>query len=256
LTLFVSDLHIGRGTEAQSRAAQTDFLDLLEAHRAELEGGALVLVGDVFDQYIEYKHVVPKPAVRVLAALSALAEAGCAVTYVVGNRDPWHVDFLEHDLGVTLIRGATAEGLPGGRTYIVHGDGYVPAERISNRLRPLLRSPLLARLYRMALPGDSGFAFARWFAHRFGTDGAPQEWINDALRAAAGRILASDEIDVVVMGHGHRAELTTMNGGVYLNPGYWFKDRTFGRMDADGPSLLRWRAGRVEAVKPEAAALA
>ena len=99
LTLFVSDLHLGRGTRAASRSAEADFVALLDAHRDELDVGALVLLGDVFDQFIEYKHLVPKSAVRVLAELARLAQAGCQVTYVVGNRDPWHVDYLEQDLG-------------------------------------------------------------------------------------------------------------------------------------------------------------
>jgi hypothetical protein len=49
-----------------------------------------------------------------------------------------------------------------------------------------------------------------------------------------------------VLGHGHHSECIRIDGGAYLNPGYWFGDRTFGRLDADGPSLHRWHDGRAE----------
>jgi len=248
LTLYISDLHLGRGTPAESRAAEADFRSLVAAHRAELERGALVLVGDVFDQYIEYRHLVPKQAMRTLAMLADLVDAGCRVTYVVGNRDPWHVDFLEQQLGVRLVRDSLTEGPPGGRTYIAHGDGHVPAEWTYNRLRPLLRSPQMARLYRMGLPGDSAFAFARWFAHRFGSDGASEPRITEALRARAREIVSAGDASLVVMGHGHAAELTHFGAGAYLNPGYWFAERTFGRVDEQGPALLRWHAGGAEPI--------
>jgi UDP-2,3-diacylglucosamine hydrolase len=252
LILFVSDLHIGRGTPAESRAAEEDFRALVDAHRGELATGALVLVGDVFDQFIEYRHLVPKHAIRTLALLGDLADAGCAVTYVAGNRDPWHVDLLERRLGVRLVRDWITEETPGGRTYIAHGDGLVPAERTYNRLRPILRSPLMARLYRMGLPGDSAFAFARWFAHRMESDGAPEPAVTASLRRKAAELLGTGAADLVVMGHGHSAECTPMSGGIYLNPGYWFADRTFACVDASGAGVYRWRDGRAEPLAPAA----
>ena len=252
LTLFVSDLHIGRGTHSQSRAAEEDFRALVDACGEDLAAGALVLVGDVFDQFIEYRHLVPKHAIRTLALLGDLADAGCAVTYVAGNRDPWHVDVLERQLGVRLVRDSVTEETPGGRTYIAHGDGLVPAERTYNRLRPILRSPLMARLYRMGLPGDSAFAFARWFAHRMESDGAPETEVTDSLRRRAAELLGTGAADLVVMGHGHSAECTSMSGGTYLNPGYWFADRPFARVDPTGAGVYRWRAGRAEPLAPDA----
>jgi UDP-2,3-diacylglucosamine hydrolase len=257
VTLFVSDLHLGRGAPGASRAAERDLLALLDHHADGLAaGGALYLVGDVYDQYIEYRHLVPKGFVRLLGRLAALADAGCRVTYVVGNRDPWHLDFFEREVGARLVPDALAEEVAGRRLYIAHGDGHVPAERTYNRLRPLLRSPFMARLYRMGLPGDAGYAFARWFAHRFGSDGAPEPPTVAALRARAARLLADGAADLVVFGHVHEPACIQMDGGAYLNPGYWFADRTFGRLDEAGAALLRWRDGRAEplaAVPPLAA---
>lgn len=254
MLLLLSDLHLGRGTPAQTRAAERAAVALLRAHERALvpgpgsDGGTLVLLGDVYDQYVEYRHLVPKGAARLVGALADLADRGAEVVYVVGNRDPWHVDYFEDEVGATVVHGAW-EGVRGGRAlYIAHGDGRRPSERLSLRLQPLLRAPLMARLYRMGLPGDAGYALARWVSRRFGTDGTPDPAAAADLAAAARDQLAASAADVVAFGHSHRAALEATPHGTYLNPGYWFGDRTFARIDADGPALFRWRDDHEEAL--------
>lgn len=250
MTLFLSDLHLGRGTPEATRTAERDAVALLRAHEAEIVGdadAAVVLLGDVFDQWIEYRHTVPKYGARLVGLLADWADHGARVVYVVGNRDPWHVDHLA-GLGVTVhTRGARVR-LSGWDTYIAHGDREAPAPgaagRLSHRLQPLLRSPAMARLYRTALPGDAGFALARWVAHRFGTDGAPEPDATAALAAAARHRLATTDVQLVACGHVHETALDAGPDGTYLNPGYWFGDRTFARLTAAGPTLLRWTDGR------------
>ncbi|MEP0545420.1 MAG: UDP-2,3-diacylglucosamine diphosphatase [Rhodothermales bacterium] len=242
--LFLSDLHLGRGTAAESRAAERDALALLRAHESDVRpaggDGGLFLVGDVFDQFIEYRRLVPKGFVRLQGLLAEWTDAGVPVTYVVGNRDPWHLDYFERELGVRVVPDGVAARLAGRETYIAHGDGLVPTEQAYNRLKPLLRHPVPYRLYRNLFPGDWGYRLARHIARR--GSGAPDAPTVDALRDAARRRLTGPT-DLVVFGHGHRAERIDGPGGTYLNPGYWFADRTFARLDAAGPALLRWTAG-------------
>lgn len=252
--LFLSDLHLGRGSAAESRAAEADALALLRAHEPELREaaragtGGLYLLGDVFDQYLEYRHLVPKGFVRLQGLLAAWADAGVPVTYVLGNRDPWHLDHFERELGVRLLREARTERLAGLETYIAHGDGLVPEEWAYNRLRGLLRHPAAYRLYRNAFPGDAGYRLARLVA-RLGS-GEPEERVVAALREAARQRLARAEAELVVMGHAHHAELSRWEEGAYLNPGYWFGARTFARLDGRGPALLRWSGAEALPLHP------
>ena len=104
----------------------------------------------------------------------------------------------------------------------------------------------MARLYRMSLPGDAGYALARWTARRFGTDGAPDPATAAALAGAARQRLAGTDADVVAFGHSHHAALDAGDAGTYLNPGYWFGARTFATVGPDGPALWRWRDGAAE----------
>lgn len=250
MTLFVSDLHLGRGTAAETRAAERDVVAMLRAHEADLLAptGTLVLLGDVFDQFLEYRHLVPKYAPRLVGLLAEWADRGARVLYAVGNRDPWHIGFFEHDVGVTVLRRPTLVGADGHGVYLDHGDRH---GRPAAPLHSLLRAPLMARLYRMGLPGDAGFALVRWTAQRFGSDGAPVPAETQTLRDAAARLLERPDVDVVACGHVHEPDLVEAPGGTYLNPGYWFGDRTFARLDADRAALFRWADGRAEALRPE-----
>jgi len=255
LYLFLSDLHLGRGTVAESRAAERDALALLDAHEdaihaavADGRGGGLYLVGDVFDQFIEYRRLVPKGFARLQGRLAAWTDAGLPVTYLVGNRDPWHLDYFESELGVRLVREAITERLAGRTVYLAHGDGRLASERAYNLLKPILRHPLAYRLYRTLLPGDSGYRLARRIAQM--GSGAPETSTVCGLRTAAHRLLSTTSADLVVFGHGHTAELDDGPDGTYLNPGYWFADRTFARLDADGPALLRWTGHAAEPFSP------
>ncbi|WP_412068470.1 UDP-2,3-diacylglucosamine diphosphatase [Rubrivirga sp. IMCC43871] len=254
--LLLSDLHLGRGSRDDTRAAERDAVALLRAHEAEIVDGdgTLVLLGDVYDQFIEYKHLVPKAAPRLVGLLAEWADAGARIVYVVGNRDPWHLDYFEADIGVTVVRGAWRSRLDKRALYIAHGDGQGRpislAERLSHRLQPLLRAPLMARLYRMGLPGDTGYALARAVARRFGTDGAPDVPTAQALADAAQRRLSAGA-DVVAFGHSHAHALDASSDGLYLNPGYWFGARTFATLDAATARIARWRDGGAETLATE-----
>ena len=234
---------------------------MLRAHeRAVLDGGTLVLLGDVFEHWIEYRHLVPRAAPRLVGLVAEWCDRGAEVVYVVGNHDPWHLDFFERDVGTAVVAGAWETRRDGRALYIAHGDRdappLTPAARLSSRLQPLLRARPMARLYRMGLPGDAALAFARWTSRRFGTDGVVNTSLAAAMARTARQRLEGTDADVVAFGHSHQAALDVSDAGVYLNPGYWFGSRTFATVDADGPALWRWRDGAARPFDPPEATAA
>lgn len=230
-------MHLGRGTPAEERACEADLIACLRAHEADVE--RLYLVGDVFDAYIEYRHLVPKGFVRLLGLLASWTDRGIPVTYFAGNHDPWHMDYFQEELGVRVIFNDVVEPLLGRNVYMAHGDGLTEANPVYNRLRPLLRHRLPVWLYRTLLPGDGGFGLAQWVKRKVGKHEV-DEMAVAAFRRYAHRILTEHGADLVVLGHTHQAELMAWPEGTYLNTGYWHEYRTFGRLDTDGVHLLRW----------------
>ena len=87
LTFFASDVHLGLNVAdpAAREARFVAFLRSIPATRTK----ALYLLGDIWDFWYEYKHVVPKGYVKVFAAITDLIESGVDVYFFPGNHDIW-----------------------------------------------------------------------------------------------------------------------------------------------------------------------
>ena len=232
MILFLSDLHLGQGDVAVQRASEADLIACLQSYEDRVE--ALYLVGDVFDQYIEYATLIPKGFVRFQGLLAAWTDRGVPVTYLVGNHDPWHRDYFQLELGVRVVLDSLVESLYTSRVYITHGDGLTGAEGLYRWLKPVLRHRVPVWLYRTLLPGDSGFRLARWINQHLGDDALDEQLVASLRRHAHAR-LAETAADVVVMGHSHQAELDAGAHGLYLNTGSWHHARTFDAVERELP---------------------
>lgn len=237
MVLFFSDIHFGRSGADAERANEAALIACLQAHAEAV--AHLYLLGDVFDEYIEYPTLIPKGYVRFQALLAAWTDRGVPVTYLVGNHDPWHRDYFEKELGVTVRFHPFTELLYGMNVYMAHGDGLGPQRSLYKGFKPVLRHPIPVALYRTIFPGDTGFRLARWVKRNFGREHIVAETVT-GLRTHARACLADAGVDAVVMGHSHVAEGHRWPEGSYVNTGYWHDDRTFAQLDADGLRLRHW----------------
>ncbi|MFA6868124.1 MAG: metallophosphoesterase, partial [Bacteroidales bacterium] len=84
---FISDCHFGLPNKTESDARERRVLTFLDSIKEEVTH--LFLLGDIFDFWFEYKHVVPKDNIRFLGKLAELADKGIHIYYVLGNHDMW-----------------------------------------------------------------------------------------------------------------------------------------------------------------------
>jgi UDP-2,3-diacylglucosamine hydrolase len=207
---------------------EQSFLTLLG--RARTEARSVVLNGDVFDFWFEWRHVIPRNGFRVLAALAALRDAGVDVLWIAGNHDCWGGEVLTRDVGVTYHIGAWRGSLAGWNTMIEHGDGLRPAEDAPyRRLRSVIRHPLAVLAFRWLHP-DIATPLALRSSHT-SRNARPRDGGEGLRRVAVERLNADPALDLYVFGHTHalmtgRAE----TGGVYANPGAWLDEPTFLRV--------------------------
>jgi len=244
-------MHFGAESAEDEHRKEQALIRCLRAEADREESiDHLYLVGDIFDGYLEYRHLVPKGQVRFQGLLAEWTDAGIPVTYLTGNHDPWHRDYFATELGVHVTDTVDAchHNL---RVHIEHGDAVGSTHGVYPALRPLLRHPLPIALYRSLLPADVGIGLARWVSDAV-RDRDPDPDLVAALARHAREQLASDT-DLVVMGHCHVPTLDVVDGttgaGAYLNTGTWFDDRTYGRLDADGVHLLRWNGTRALSIE-------
>lgn len=230
----ISDAHLGAGP-AQVERQVTAFLRHL-AGRA----GSLLINGDLFDFWFEWRTVHPRGHIRVLAALAELCDAGVPVLMIAGNHDCWAGDVLSREVGLRYHLGPWRGVVGGWLAHVEHGDGLRGAEDRGYRaLRKVLRHPMAVRGFRWLHP-DVGSSLAHGSsrtsrAHRARDGGA-------ALRLAAlSRLAREPQIELVLLGHSHIAALEQApSGGVYGNAGSWLDSPTYIRVQPARVELRAW----------------
>ena len=231
---LMSDAHLGfAGADVEH--AVIGFLRHVAANAA-----ALVINGDLFEFWFEWRTVIPRRGFRTLAALADVVDAGVPVTMIAGNHDCWGGDVLRQDVGIDYRFGPWVGDIAGWRTRIEHGDGLRPREDKRYRLlRHVLRNRLAIRSFRwlhpdLATPLASHSSNAsRSYAARDGGRG---------LRDAATRAADADaSLDLIVFGHSHVSTLERLpTGAAYGNPGSWLDAPTFLRITDERIALRRW----------------
>jgi len=246
-----SDVHLGV-TPPQVERSLLGFLEHVRS-----TAGSVIINGDLFDFWFEWRTVIPRSGFRVLAALARITESGVPVLWVAGNHDCWGGDVLTEDVGVTYQVGPWTGLVAGWQTRVDHGDGLRDTEdRRYRLLRRVLRNRWSIRAFRWLHP-DLGTRIAlgssqasRTYRARDGGEG---------LRQVAHRQLeAQPGTDLLVYGHSHVAHLERGPAGVYANAGTWMDDTTYLSIREDAVRLHRWSPEDPElelAAVPRSAAL-
>ena len=148
LTYFVSDVHLGLQV-ADPVDRERRFVEFLRGLPEET--AALYLLGDIWDFWYEYKHVVPKGYVRVFAALTELIDRGVDVFFFQGNHDVWTYSYFE-ELGMKKLQQPAVVEIAGKRFCLGHGDGLGPVPLGYRFLRGIFHNRILQFLFSMLHP--------------------------------------------------------------------------------------------------------
>lgn len=232
-TLLVGDVHLG----IASPEAEAQLLRFLR--RVPQMGRSLVIMGDLFEFWFAWRHVMPKTGYRILAAIADLREAGVEVLWIGGNHDCWGGETLEQLTGATYTLEPWSGTIGPWRTRLAHGDGLRPVEDARYRaLRRVLRHPLAIRLYGLLHPNTATqLALASSHTsrhHRAGDEGRGLHAI------AASWMQRPDDPEFVVFGHAHIPALVPAGRGHYGNAGAWYIDQHYLRVTDDAIALCAW----------------
>jgi UDP-2,3-diacylglucosamine hydrolase len=241
----ISDSHLGFASVGVERSL-IRFIKHLTGR-----AGSLVINGDLFEFWFEWRHVMPRRAFRVLAALADLKDAGVPILMVAGNHDCWGGELLTQDVGIDYRLDAWEGMLGGWRARVEHGDGLRDREdRKYRALRRVLRNRLAIQAFRWIHP-DLGSALANRSSH---TSRSYQARDGGAgLREIASRRLAAQQgLELLIFGHTHVADLRRFDNGVYANAGSWLDQPTFLRVTPERVELQRWSDESGEGVNVDA----
>lgn len=234
---FISDLHIGAGTAVDEKSKIDrlfSFLDYINQ-----PANRLFIVGDLFDFWFEYKHVVPKKHYQVLFKFHDLISNGVEVHFLPGNHDYWIGDFFERQIGFKVHPEILAIELQSKKFFIFHGDGISNQDKGYQLLKKVFRNPLNIFCYRWLHP-DLGIPLARLTSHtsRKHTSTRLLDDEDDYRNFAVDKF--NSGFDYVVVGHSHRPSLENIDGKYLINLGDWIKHYSYGLLANGNFSLNYW----------------
>lgn len=228
---FSSDNHLGAPTQELSKPREKKFVQWLD--EVKEDAAAVFLLGDLFDFWFEYKHVVPKGFVRVLGKLAEIRDSGIPIYFFVGNHDLWMNSYFEDELNIPVFH-QPKEFIFNNKTFLIgHGDGLGPGDKGYKRMKKVFTNPFSKWLYRWFHP-DLGVPLAQHLSVKnkliSGDDdakflGEENEW----LVQYAKRKLESKHYDYFVFGHRHLPmSIEVGKDSTYHNLGDWINYYTYG----------------------------
>jgi len=238
--VFLSDAHLGAqppDVEAPREARLHQFFTHLHG-----TGRELIIVGDLFDFWFEYRTAIPRRHFPTLVALRELVQAGVPVTMLNGNHDFWLGHFLEDSVGVRTVYGALPIEAQGRRLWVHHGDGLIGGDGGYKLLKRVLRSRTNIRLYQWLHP-DLGLPLAlrvSGWSRRARQHDVP----SDRLWAEVATPRFAEGYDAVILGHFHEAIERREQGKEMFVLGDWISQFTYLELEGGTLTLKTWDGGR------------
>ena len=238
---IVSDIHLG----ATPPAREKGFLRWLST--VAPTAAEVIINGDLFDFWFEYRSVIPRGYTRALGAIAALVDSGVPVRLMGGNHDWWGGSYLEQEIGLTLHRDPVVLDLAGHRTFLGHGDGLGRGDLGYRMLRLMLRGTVTRWGFRWLHP-DLGARIANRVSlteEHLRTPSKNQKRRSEILEAwAVEKLRADTDLDLVALGHTHIPRLVEVDSGrYYVNSGDWLTHSTYVELrPGEPPRLEEWKA--------------
>jgi UDP-2,3-diacylglucosamine hydrolase len=221
---FIADAHLGSSSDPRTDRPRLARLVPFLRHVGDREAAHLYIVGDLFDFWFEYSHVMPWRHAEILAEIRALAERGVPVSFLGGNHDWWSGPVFREFARMTVHPEPITVEHQGLRLFLAHGDGLASESDLGYLLlRRVLRSRPAVALVRLVHPdlaysiGHHLSRFSRRHLTRRGFQVLPPlaRYVDETL--ARGH-------DAFLMGHLHaRYSERRPGGGRLFVLGDWMK---------------------------------
>lgn len=232
---IASDVHWPLTREHEIGQHFLHFLDSLQS-----KGGSLILLGDIFDFWFEWREVIPAYWFELFYRLRRLKELGTRVFFICGNHDFHPGDYLEKEVGIELRQEKWEFNAGDKRFHVAHGDGLARRDKGYRLLKRVIRHPLSIWMYTNLLHPDWGITLARWtsYTSRKHRQIDKAAWAEEYFAYASSRFDLGN--DYVVLGHLHHPEIRWVGEKAYLNCGDWLNDFTYGYYDGAAIELRHW----------------
>lgn len=236
---IVSDNHFKMADDDWEISRRKRLYSLFD--QIKKSGGTLIIGGDFFDFWFDYKYVVPRLYTDLILELSELHQSGIEVHYLAGNHDYWDFGSFKKSFGAVFHTGDFSFDLENEKVLITHGDGLLANDHGYRFMKRIIRSRLCIFLFRN-FHSDWGCALAEYVSKTSGEYHHHDDRSESILReieAYAGKQWKSG-YDTVLVGHYHQTGITDSQNKKLIHLGDWLKHYTLTRYDHHGWTQTAW----------------
>ncbi len=210
--IVISDTHFGAGKNDAER--QSAFINLLKTHR----GKEIVLLGDIFDFWIEYKSAIYKRYFNILCELKQFIDNSGRVYFIPGNHDFYSTDFFSSIGMLVMHKGLTIER-SGRRIFMHHGDVFSKKGKFNR----FFYGNFVNRFVFKLLHPDIGINIAAFVSK------------TSYKRPGGGKVVMPEGIerlysfyDIIITGHTHTPGVLKIDAEkYYINSGEWLFGKSY-----------------------------
>ena len=241
---FISDFHLGAPTSEESLIRERKICQWLETIKADVS--ILFILGDVFDFWFEYRHVVPKGYVRILGKLAEIADKGIPIYLFTGNHVMWMFDYLPKELGIKLYRQPEEFNFDNRKFLIGHGDGLGPGDHGYKFIKKVFANKFCQWLFARLHP-NFGISLANFWSRksRQHTGHHDAKYLGDDKEYLVQYIIETEKtkhFDYYIFGHRHLPIDKQIESSHYINLGDWLSYFTYAEWDGSKLSLKKFEA--------------
>jgi len=237
---FASDFHLGVPSLDSSLEREKKIIRWLESVSPQCD--ILFLVGDIFDFWFEYKHVIPKGFIRLQGKLAELTDAGKKIYIFSGNHDMWMKDYFTNEMGIEILHQPTVFFFNEEKILIGHGDGLGPGDTGYKLLKKIFRNKFCQWLFKIIHP-TIGMTIAHTWSRksRITNIKRKEEFLGDKewLWMYCKELEKKEHHDYYIFGHRHLPlDLEVSPTSRYINLGEWVNYSSYALFDGEKITLL------------------
>jgi UDP-2,3-diacylglucosamine hydrolase len=224
----ISDVHF-KYTQDSTADQQNEKLILSFLREAAGKYDLMVLNGDIFDLWFDWKYTIIKQYFPLLHALANIRDNGCRIVYVSGNHDFWFNDFMHNYLQIEIHPAHFDFNADSKRILVTHGDLYTVNDLRYRIFRQLIRVSWLKKVFTLVHP-DLSLSLGKMLSRS-----SRARKLSSVLKIKQGTGLENyarvqfekGKYDIVIMGHSHKPLVKNYANGVYANSGDWIINHTY-----------------------------
>jgi len=230
---FVSDMHFGIPDRSSSLERELLFVKWLD--EVSDKASDIYIMGDMFDFWFEWKHVVPKGYMQLFGKMAALADRGVRFHFFIGNHDMWMFSYFQTELGAQIYRKDAIVSLQNKTLYLSHGDGLGPGDYGYKCIKKLFRNRFAQWCYARLHP-NFAVGLAMFFSRKSrysnkvknNANALRERKLTDNQIIFANKVLQKQKVDYFIFGHQHTPVFESINEkSTIINIGNWLSDYTY-----------------------------